>query len=324
MKSIYLSLRKFYHLRFFRWVDKHIQAENQHKLSRHKLYILPSRRGFVFLALIAIMWLLGTNYQNNLILSLAFFLISVFIVAILQTHSNLSGVNIKLVGAEPAFAGEEAEFIFTLSANKPVQNMQLQWQNSPLQPRVVNIKKNTVTSVAVPYMSLKRGWLQPGRLQISSYFPLGLMRCWSYLNWQACALIYPAPVAVAEPLSSARDDEAVGDYPISGGEDFSGLSEYRPGDSLRHVSWKNYARERGLHIKEFSQTLSQERWLDLQSTQGDSLEQCLSGLCYWALQYHRQDDYFGLRLHRHRIAPDRGEDHKRRVLEALALYEPGT
>ena len=320
MKFLYSSLRQFYHLHFFRWVDKHIQAENQHQLSRHKLYILPSRRGLVFLALIVVLWLLGTNYQNNLILSLAFFLISAFIVAILQTHSNLSGVTIQLVGAEPAFAGQESEFIFSLSAAKPVQNMQLQWQNCPLQARVVNIEKNTPTSVAVPYISMQRGWLRPGRLQVSSYFPLGLMRCWSYLNWQASALIYPAPASLREPASSVLEGENRGEYPIKGGEDFSGLATYRPGDSLRHISWKNYACERGLHVKEFSQTLSQERWLDIQNIQGDSLEQRLSGLCYWALQYQRQDKYYGLRLNGLSIEPNKGEDHQRKVLEALALY----
>ena len=51
---------------------------------------------------------------------------------------------------------------------------------------------------------------------------------------------------------------------------------------------------------------------------GQGVEQRLSHLCYWALEYeHRREDY-GLRLPGKELAPGRGERHLEQVLTALA------
>jgi len=320
MTSLYVSVENFLQNRFFRWVDKYTRSREEYTLNRKNLYIFPTFRGFIFFVLIVVLWLLGTNYQNNLILSLSFFLISVFIVAILQTHQNLVGLKVKLVGAEPSFAGENADFIFSVSCKHDLENISIKWRKSATSARVIDVVSGKNTSVTISHETKHRGWVDPGRLYVYSYYPLGLMRCWTYLNFDAKALVYPAPIEVAEPPSSEVETDNVGEFAVKGGEDFSGLSEYRPGDSLRHISWKSFARERGLHVKEFSQTMSKEIWLDINNIAGEGVEQRLSALCYWSLQYQLKDMHYGLRLNDLSIEPNKGEDHKRKVLEALALF----
>ena len=53
---------------------------------------------------------------------------------------------------------------------------------------------------------------------------------------------------------------------------------------------------------------------------GAALERALSRLCAWVLAAERQEQDYGLRLATREIKPARGEAHKRRCLEALALY----
>jgi uncharacterized protein (DUF58 family) len=50
------------------------------------------------------------------------------------------------------------------------------------------------------------------------------------------------------------------------------------------------------------------------------VEQRLSHLCYWALEFDRQEEEYGLRLPGVVIEPGMGERHRDQVLQALALY----
>ena len=50
------------------------------------------------------------------------------------------------------------------------------------------------------------------------------------------------------------------------------------------------------------------------------MEQRLSHLCYWALEFDRNGDEYGLRIPGVVIDPDVGELHRDQVLKALALH----
>ena len=83
-------------------------------LNRKNLYTFPNFTGLIYLLITAVIWLLGTNYQNNLILGLSYLLVSIFVVGILHAFANLAGISIRFVGARPAFAGEPVGCRFTL------------------------------------------------------------------------------------------------------------------------------------------------------------------------------------------------------------------
>jgi len=308
---------------FFKVADRHAPKSTKHCLNRKKLYIYPSIRGHAFIFVMVIIWLLGTNYQNNLIIGLCFLLCSIFVISILETHSNLSGLSLEYVGTVPAFAGDNVEFIFTLNATneKFVENVEIGWQAAD--DSVVNIvvAPGEPLKVSIPQKALKRGWHFPGRLLVQSYYPFGLLRCWSWLNWHAAALVYPEPLESPQQDNLSVISSGDGSHPVRGGEDYSGLREYHAGDSLKHVDWKHYAQEKGLYVKEFSQNVSRERWLSYNDFRFYDIERRLCALCYWAIKFSNQDEYFGVELPGKIIPPDKGENHRRKVLEALAMFE---
>lgn len=308
---------------FFKVADKHAPAATKHFLNRKKLYIFPSLRGQAYIFIVIIIWLLGTNYQNNLIIGLAFFLTSIFVVSILATHANLSGLTLEYVGAAPAFAGGSVDFIFSLSSknNAFIESIEVGWQNG--EDNVVNIvvAPGDALKIRVPQQALARGWQAPGRMLIQSYYPLGILRCWSWLNWNVAALIYPEPMESRQPEHLSVNADGDGSHPVRGGEDYTGLRDYSPGDSLKHIAWKPFAQEKGLYVKEFSQNVSHERWLSFHDFPFSDPEHILSAICYWAVEFSNQDEFFGVELPGKVIEPDKGENHRRRVLEALAACE---
>lgn len=308
---------------FFKIVDRHAPPVTQHLLNRKKLYIYPSKRGHALMVVLLIVWLLGTNYQNNLILGLAFLLTSIFIISILSTHNNLSGLTIEYMGATPTFAGEDIEYIFSLTSNEGhfVENIEIGWQYADDFVVHIDVSPNESIKVHIPQRAIKRGWQKPGRLLVQSYFPLGILRCWSWLNWDVAALVYPEPMASPLPANKSLASDGEGEHPVPGGEDYTGLREYRAGDSLKHIAWKHFAREKGLFVKEYCQNVSQERWLVFDHFDVTDAEEKLSAMCYWALRLTEQDEYFGVVLPEGIIEPDKGENHRRRVLEALAMFK---
>ena len=100
------------------------------------------------------------------------------------------------------------------------------------------------------------------------------------------------------------------------------LRAYRAGDTPKQIAWKALAREQGLLTKEFSATASSELWLDLDEARAADIESRLSILCHWVLQAERFGQSYGLKLPGNAIRPARGEAHRTRCLEALALFNP--
>lgn len=317
--SIRSDWRAAWQRHFFRWIDKRVPPARQISLNRTNLYIFPNRTGFLYLVMTLLIWLLGTNYQNNLILALCYLMVSLFVVAIHHTFANLSGISVRFVQATPAFAGEAASFVLELSTRNRYgcENVEIRWGDG--EARTLTLAPATPQRVSLQVPSRQRGYLRPGRLLIQSHFPLGIIRCWSWLNLEAAALIYPAPVAIDEPQHLASSGREEGGTSTRGGDDFSGLREYQPGDPIKHIAWKQFAQHKGLFTKEYEAYFSAEKWLDWHSL-NQLQELRLSGLCYWALHYERQQIPYGLSLPGLTLAPALGDYHLQAVLKALAQF----
>ena len=305
--------------RFYRWIDQRSPHALQVQLNRKNLYTFPNLTGLLYLLISAVIWLLGTNYQNNLILGLSYLLLSIFVVSILHAFANLAGISIRFVGARPAFAGDAAAFVLELSCTHKAgcDNLELRWPGG--ETRTITLNPNEPQQVIVRMPSHQRGYLHPGRLLVQSRFPLGIIRCWTWLNLDATALIYPAPAMTDEPHAQASDGRAEGGISQRGGDDFSGLRGYQAGDLIKHIAWKQFAQDKGLFTKEYEAQLSAEKWLDWDSL-NQPQELRLSGLCYWALEYERQQVPYGLRLPGLSLVPGTGEHHQQTVLTALAEF----
>lgn len=178
-------------------------------------------------------------------------------------------------------------------------------------------------SVPFPVYAEKRGYLLPERIKISTTWPLGLFRAWSYIQVQQPCVVYPKPGGTLNlPPMSLLDEEEALTGKGSGTEDFVGFRQYQSGDSMRAVDWKAYARERGLVSKRFSGKGTKKILLDLHFTSfmGD-LERGLSQLCQWVLQADQQALRYSLQLPGMETGSfSCGDAHRQQCLEALASY----
>jgi len=308
--------------RFDRWLNRRMPPGESITLTQRSVFILPTREGLYFLIVIAAMVLAGINYQNSLVFALAFLMASLFMVGMLHTFRNLSGLTLLAGGARPTFANEDAEFSVVLKrvGDRSYESLRIGWDKSLLAD--ADLLETDETRVRAFVTAPKRGRFNPGRFLIETNYPLGLFRAWSWLDLDMSVIVYPHPIAGGSVPSSTTTSQEEGELILKGGaEDFYGLREYQPGDSIRHIAWRAYARSDTLMTKQFAAYADRRIWLDWGHFEGLDREARLSRLCHWALQFSASDDEYGLRLPGVEILPARGDIHRDTVLKTLALFE---
>lgn len=308
--------------RFTRWLDRRIPRSHRLTLSQQSIFIFPTLTGFVFGGLVVLLILGAINYQNSLVYGVAFLLGSLFLVTILYTFRNLSGLTLELVAAATGFVGEDVEFQVRVSRpkGKGREGVRLGWLGAI--PQWAEVYDSEASTVRLFVPAARRGWLDPGRLLIETHYPLGLLRAWTWVDLGARALVYPRPLFMDAPAQiSRRGDEGELIDP-QGSDDFSDMRLYRHGDSVRHIMWRVYARSGQLVVKEYASYVDPRLILDFEAVGGD-VEERLSRLTGMALSASRAAREFGLRLPGQVIQPGVGDSHRDAVLRALALHGLG-
>nr|WP_237709687.1 DUF58 domain-containing protein [Microbulbifer agarilyticus] len=307
--------------RWLRWLDRRLPPAPTVTLNHRKLFVLPAAAGMGFLLLIVLLWLLGTNYENNLVLALVFMLVGVFVILPVHTFANLSGLKLLLQEIEPTFAGDfgRAKIAVEKTGKRTHERVRLCWP--PQEGALVDITDNEPAEVTLELPLVRRGKVRAPRLRVESHFPAGLFKCWSWVDLDVEFLVYPQPKS-AGPLpwgTSVGEGDQEKTHTV-GGDDFAGLKSYQAGDSLRHVAWKQFAGGRDLYSKEYASGSDARLWLDWDLLAGRELETRLSNLCAWVLEAERAQVAYGLRIPGQTVAPAVGPAHRQKVLTLLALF----
>lgn len=312
--------RRWWQARYERWLSKRIPPARSVTLDQRRIFIFPSRAGLFFLLVLTVMLIAAINYQNNMAFALVFFLFSLFIVAILHTYGNLSGLCIEALRGAPTFAGESAEFEVQLrrTGARGYQSIELGWPGQPF--ALTSLQESRSAVVRLFHRSERRGWLRPARLAVRTTYPLGLLRAWSWIDLDISALVYPRPLAGPHPGGGDGEAPAGQRMLRKGSEDFHDFRPYRRGDNLRHVLWRAYAKGLPLQAKQFAETQVQSHWLLYDNLDGDR-ETRLSVLCHWVLELQRRGEMYGLQLPGETLAPDSGDEQRERALRMLALFQ---
>lgn len=290
------------------------------RLSRRTLYMLPTRFGLVYGAMLATVFIAAVNYGAALGFLLAFLFAAVALVSMLYTHRNLAGLEIVPGACGETFAGERAAFTVWIANPSPSARQGIRVRVAREDVARVDVPARARVSVEIQAPTTRRGYLDAPALTIASDYPLGLFRSWSRRAQlaQRC-LVYPRPAST--PLPARPDDAADGSGTGTSAEphDFTALRAYRAGDSPQHIHWKAVARGQGLLTKQFGGSAGAPRWLEWDAVAGDD-ETRLATLTRGVLDAHAVAAVFGLRLPTCTLAPAQGDAHRLQCLRALALH----
>ncbi|RYX89606.1 MAG: DUF58 domain-containing protein [Comamonadaceae bacterium] len=326
MTTLSLNPFSFARKRFQSWWQSRLPLTDTTTLTQRNVYILPTRPGFMLGATLLILLVASINYQLNLGYLLTFMLAGSAVIGMHVCHGTLRGISLHLNAPDPQFMGANTPLQVTITSERKsprygiglavLHTNHWSWTNVPAQGSA---------SVQVAFRPDRRGLHTVPALTAETRFPLGTFRVWTVWRPAAQVLVYPAPEPFAPPLppGEPRAGGAVAVQAQNTGE-FDGVRGYRRGDPMKLVVWKQVAKAiaRGsdeLVSRDTQQSQRYELWLDFASCGHIDTEHKLSRLCAWVLSADKQAIDYGLRLPALEVRPGRGEAHRKRCLEALAL-----
>ena len=311
------------HPRFANWLYGFTPPETGTVVLVHRrVYIVPTRLGWLFALTLLILLIGSINYALSLGFALTFLLAGMGLAGMVHTARNLARMAVSVGRAEPVFAGEAAQFRLYLDARGAFDRPAILARHVKSRSQlVVDVPGAGLAEIVLAVPAERRGWLALGRVMLETRFPLGIFRAWSYVEPEAHCLVYPRPERSALPPPSAESASGGLRSPVPGNDDYAGLRAYQLSDSPRHVAWKAAARSEEMLTKQFTGEAAAELWLDWQRLPaGLGVEQRLSRLAGWVLAADRAGQNYGLRLPGVAIEPGHGDRHQAACLQALALY----
>lgn len=291
------------------------------RVDRRRIYVLPTAFGLFYALLVMSMLLGALNYNNNPALLLALLLGASGLASLIASHLQLSGLQVEAMSAEPVAAGSTLWLRVALSTRDGRRRRGLRGELGPAFAWT-STGEDGRAELALPLPTRQRGWLEPGRLRLSTTQPLGLARAWSKVWPQQPLLVYPRPEAVPPPLPDSGDDAQVSRvHPL--GEDPHQLRAYRTGDAPRSIAWKHSARRDSLVVREYERAQPREVLLDWHALHPLPYEARIGRLAGWVELAEREGRRYRLRLAAQSdLGPGRGPEHRHACLRALALL-PG-
>jgi uncharacterized protein (DUF58 family) len=307
------------------WWHDRLPLTETWTLGQRNIYIVPTRGGATFGALVLLMLLASINYQLNLGYVLAFLLTGAGAVSMHITHGMLRGLTLRLKPGAPDHAGEPVmlEIVIT-NPGRARYALCVRWHDRQSKGQrwvAVDVPAGGQATATLSVVPPRRGWHPVPALVVETGFPFGFFRAWTVWRPATRVLAWPRPEHPVPPLPVAQPvpgEQAA--LQRSAGSELEGVRPWRRGDTLRQVVWKKVARSGELVSRDTAAAGTRELWLDWQATPGADPEPRLARLAAWIDSAERAGIAWGLRLPGVELAANQGDTHRRAALEQLAVW----
>lgn len=302
------------------WVKKRSRLGKPQTLNSRNLYILPSGFGWAYALIVLILFLGAVNYQINTIFLMTFLLAIIGLVSAFEAHANLNNLSFKLITIEDAQQGTPARLTLFIQANNKVR-ISIDFQIA-LQPKT-RLEKLPAEGLqfVVPIKTTTRGYFSLPPIIISSFFPFGIFRVWSYIYFDEHYYVYPQPSNPGFWPAPCLDQDIKNKY-ASGDEEFYELKQIEnPWMQPNLIAWKIAAKGQGWYLKTMHSNET-DYWLFKLSDLGSKdLELKLQHLSYWLQEAELNGLIYGLDLTASHTQFARGKEHLQYCMRQLALYQ---
>ncbi|MES2217991.1 MAG: hypothetical protein V4501_06235 [Pseudomonadota bacterium] len=303
-----------------RWVKKRNRAGNPQTLDSHNLYILPSKFGWAY-GVVVITTLVGAvNSQINTIFLMTFLLAIIGMISALEAHANLKDLSFKFIVIKDSQQGIPVKITLFIQANRKRRfGVEFQIASQP-KTRLEKIPLEGIEFI-VPVETPMRGRFLLPPITISSLFPFGIFRVWSYLYFEEHYYVYPQPINPGFWPSPYHVDDIKQKH-VSGDEEFYDLKQVEnPWMEPKLIHWRIAAKGQGWFHKTMHSN-EVDYWLfKLNDLPSRDIEFKLQNLSYWLQAAETNGMVYGLELKTAETKFARGHEHLEHCLRQLALYQ---
>ena len=239
-----------------------LSEDNDSSTSWLEKKLLKLKLNWFLAALAAILLLVAWNRGIALLYGLVALIVATLIVAWIAPRCNLLGVTASR--STPSTAVEDSKVNITLNISSSGWLSRYLIEVWDWIPFCTEDKQNSMTfvptlagelSIKTPVYCDLRGVHKLGPLAVKTGFPLGISRREVEIpDTYTTITVYPKPLKIQRlNLGTYRSNQADQAYVqhSKGHDEFSGVREYRHGDSMRHIHWRASAKRNELVVREF-------------------------------------------------------------------------
>jgi uncharacterized protein (DUF58 family) len=299
-------------------------------LWRPRRTIRPTREGWWCLAVAMALGVTAMNTGNNLLYLLESMVLALIIVSGVLSEQSVRGVRVVAVPPDEVYAGAPCSVAARLTNTKrrrPSFSIALErpgtGERCTYLARLGAGEERLVTwEETLP----RRGRHRLDGVRLVTRFPFGLFVKASRVTGADEVLVYPR--RVPPPAALLRQAGGLGSAPArrrGRGHELYDLRAYRNGDDPRLIHWRVSARIGALTTRELEAETAQDACIVLRGHGGADdarLEQALAEAAAVATTLLGRGARVGMTGAGIDIPPGQGRAHARRLLTALALYEP--
>ena len=263
----------------------------------------------------------GAIYNNNLAFILCFFLVALFLIGMVQTHSNMKKIKIEKLSLFLSPSQGRGYGVIWIKSENSEGHSQLRIRANNRDDKIDTIIQKIYPKSLFPhYFNFQTGdWgnKQIKKIKISTRYPFGFFYVWRNFKCLIEYQIYPRPEGNHTLDSFQAEGIDQGLYYQRKGDDFSEHRKYRDGESQKHIDWKAYARGRPLLVKKFEEGQKQTFLIDYAQTKG-SQDVRARQVSQWIHQFEKNQSLYAFKLGDKKVSIGTGEKHKVACLKLLS------
>ncbi len=295
--------------------------------------------GAILLALAGLAWVTGRVVAGRPLYLFAYGMFAVFGIAWLSARRQLALEGTRSDGRPRLREGEAVEMAVSLTAGRRLSGFVLEERvpeslGTPARVAVESVEVGESIGYTYKLTCRRRGVYQLGPLVAKWGDPFGLTQREKVLAEPFEMLVHPSVEMVQDrPLTRLFEDPPIRppvSKPWPSGLEFYGMRKYEPGDDLRRIVWRAFARTGQLMVREAEQGITDKitilidnnRRSHTRSEPSESFETACRVAASLGARHLREGYSVTLEFNdRRALPPLRGGNSQMRLLDALARAE---
>jgi len=288
-------------------------------------YLIPTSAGVYFLFTNVMILFIGLVYNNNSILLIGFILFTIFLISMIYTHFNLSGIVVDNCEFISGFVGEHQGLKYTIdnqvNAKRHALNLALGKGFEIPKIFMREVAEKQYQKSEKTFSLLKRGKYNFLKIKVFTTYPFGLFYAWVIFDTDITGYVYPELKGqnLHEKLkTSLREVDVTGQKDDLG--EFREHKKYSVGESLKKIDWKIYAKRDSLMSKVYAENEIFTWTFSYASLMHLDEEEKISQLTKWVVECFALNQRWQLKLPGFSPVINRGDDFYFSCLQALATF----
>ena len=258
---------------------------------RERIIIYPNLFGFILGAFVFFCFLISVFYENNFALLISIIIFFIFFISIIISNQNLTNIDYISSNELLIEADRESSIQLNIFNHSQIKKLNIDFYIDKQLKGNFDLELDN-NPINLNFFKQSRGSISINDLQLKSNFPFGIINTIRKFKLNNTIYVYPKPKRQnLELLAKFNLDNS-----LQNQEEFDGIDQYKIGDNLSKIAWKQSIGKDKKYIKSFKSNQStKQKALDLDEYPNIDFEELLSTVTFIFLEHFKLKQQISLK-----------------------------